>query len=452
MKKKRQSISLQRKRSKRELKITRKKNSGKKVFSGSKATRHLVNFYRAYDIKILENSTSRLISFFQSRYFGLLGVRHYYKIPKVFSLKRNYVDTLEIILSINNSIFEYRGFDKKITLDFNDCIDVDLPSLFLLQVCKIQMMDDLKRINKKLTVIKFTPETEVLKSKKDNVNKQLWLNGFIDLDELTFERGDLVPIHTIGFLTGTKQKKSYIENQKGKFITKTVSYVNDCLNDVGFELSSEGKGYLDGILSEMLNNAEDHSPFDNWYLTANYFKSLVQDSGDDKIGELNFAIFNFGFSIFEGIEEKRNENKSQYEALDDLFLKYSSRFKISKDNFFTLLSLQEGVSRLKYTDESRGTGTIKFIKSFLELGEYENESHKSKLHVFSGFTELICENKYMPYQKEGFNLISLNSQKSLTEKQDPQNLKELGIGFPGTMLNAKIYLNANYLDKKRNGN
>lgn len=451
MMKNRQSFSLQRKRSKRGLKITRKKNSGKKVFIGAKATRHLINFYRSYDIRILENSTSKLISFFQKRYFGLISVRHYYKIPKVFSLKRNYLETLEIILSINTSIFEYRGYDRKITLDFNNCVDVDLPSLFLLQVCKIQMMDDLKRINKKLTVIKFIPETEIIKSKEDNVNKQLWLNGFIDIDELTFEKGDLVPIHTIGFLTGTKQKKSYIENQKGKFITKTVSYVNGCLNDIGYELSHEGKGYLDGILSEMLNNAEDHSPFENWYLTANYFKNIVQNERDDKIGELNFAIFNFGFSIFEGIEEKRNENKDQYENLNDLFLNYSSRFKISKDNFFTLLSLQEGVSRLKYTDESRGTGTIKFIKSFLELGEYENESHKSKLHVFSGFTELICENKYGPYQKEGYNLISLNFQKSLTEKQDPKNLKELGLRFPGTMLNAKIYLNGNYLDKKRNG-
>lgn len=451
MKKSNQSLTLQLRRSRRELILRKKKKSGGKKFSGSIKNNHLINFYREYDSKILENSKSKLIEFFDTKYNSFWNPRQKFKIPKVFSLKRNYKETLEIIISLNYTIFEYKGFDFLITVDFSECKDVDLPSLFLLQICKIQMLEDLRRINRRLSVIKFIPKTEVLKSKNDNVNKQLWLNGFIDVDELTFEKGDLVPIHTIGFLTGKRQQKSYIENKKGKFTTKTVNYINNCLNDIGFELSTEGKGYLDGIISEMLNNAEDHSPFENWYLTANYFKNIIDESNEEQIGELNLAIFNFGFSIFEGIEQTKDQNREHYKMLDELYKTYLKNNNISKDNYFTLLALQEGISRLKYIDPSRGTGTIKFIKSFLELGDFENELHKPKLHIFTGFTEIICDNKYRPYQKEGLNLISLNSVKELTQKQDPSNLKELEIEFPGTLLNAKIYLNHNYLHKKQNG-
>lgn len=451
MKKRQQSKILQNKRAKKQLKNAKKRALGKNIYKGATRRNHLINFYRAYDIRILENSSSKLISFFEGKYKDIFKVRNYYKIPKVFSLKRNYEETLEIIISLNYTIFEFRGLDLKITLDFSLCEDVDLPSLFLLQICRIQMMGDLERINKRLSVIKFIPKIDVLKSEKDIVNKLLWLNGFIEVDELTFEKGDLVPLHTIGFLSGRKQQRSYLENKKGKFIARTVSYINRCLNDIGFELSLEGKGFVDGILSEMLNNAEDHSAFENWYLTANYFKNLTINEEDEKIGELNLAIFNFGYSIFEGIEEKKSDNKEQYQIMNDLFETYIVDKKISKDNYFTLLSLQEGISRLKYTDKSRGTGTIKFIKSFLELGEFENDSLKSKLHIFSGCTEVICENKYKPFTKEGVNLLSLNSVRDLTQKQDPENLKELKISFPGTMLNAKIYLNQNFLDKKQNG-
>ncbi|MCH6200408.1 hypothetical protein MMU07_12530 [Aquiflexum sp. LQ15W] len=450
MKKNHQPIKLQNTRSKKELSLRRKKKKGKKIFSGSIKFIHLTNFYRKYDLKILENSKSKLISFFESKFKNKWDFNLHFKIPKIFSLKRNYKETLEIIISINYTIFESRGFDYKITVDFSNCIDVDLPSLFLLQICKIQLKEDLEKINKRLTVIKFIPKIEVSKSNHDEVNKQLLLNGFVKIDELTLEKGDLVPIHSIGFLTGRKQQKSYAENKKGKLTTKTVLYINDCLNDVGFELSEEGRGFVEGIISEMLNNAEDHSPFENWYLTANYLKNLTEDLNEEKIGELNLAIFNFGFSIFEGLEQTKELNIENYNLIESLYNSYLGRNYISKDNYFTLLALQEGISRLKYEDSSRGTGTIKFIKSFLELGDFENEKHKPRLHIFSGKTELICDNKYRPFEKDGVNLISLNSIKDLKEKQDRNNLKELDLEFPGTLLNAKIYLNQNYLERKQN--
>lgn len=42
----------------------------------------------------------------------------------------------------------------------------------------------------------------------------------------------------------------------------------------------------------------------------------------------------------------------------------------TKDDLYTLYCLQEGISRLKYEDESRGRGTMNFIRAFITLGSF----------------------------------------------------------------------------------
>lgn len=443
-------FKLQRKREKKELKRRREKRKGKKIFFKSK-NRSLRWFYLNYERRVIYNSSSSLIDFLEKTCGEIEVETFYYKIPKVFSLKRNYSETLKVILGVNKSIFESRGIGNYITLDFNECEDVDLPSLLLLQVCKIELQEDLKKISERLVFLKITPRIKVFKSRKNFVNKQLWLNGFIERDEVEVENDQLNPIDTIGYLYGRKTQKKYSENRKGKITTLTVRYINKCLNDFGFELNADGKGFTEGIISELLNNAEDHSPFDSWYITCNYYKRVL-DENEGMVGELNLAIFNFGFSIADGLTENREKNVDQFNELEDMFQEYVKKVGlINKDLYLTLLSLQEGVSRLKYLDESRGTGTIKFIKSFLNLGEFENDRFKPNFHIFSGFTNLICDNKYKPFEIEGRQFLAFNDKNSLLERQDPEYLRILGTKFPGTLFNAKIYFNEEFLNKKVNG-
>ncbi|OOG75309.1 hypothetical protein [Algoriphagus sp. A40] len=447
---KNKEAKVQKKRERKELIIRRKKRLGKKIYRGSKLSA-LYRFYRDYESKVLLNSRSKLIDFLEKNCGEIKFKSFTHKIPKVFSLKKNYEPTLKIIFEINKSIFESRGVGILISLDFEDCEQVDLPSLFLLQVCKIELQQDLKRISEKLRAVKLVPKIEVKKSKENSVNKQLWLNGFISRDQVKIENDQLNPIDTIGFLHGRKRQSKYSENRKGKITTYTVRYIDKCLNDFGYELDPTGKGFVEGIISELLNNAEDHSPFDSWYITCNYFKKEM-GSIEGLIGELNIAIFNFGYSICEGLEDNRDKNNSQFNELDEVYKAYLSKVgPISKENYFTLLSLQEGVSRLKYLDESRGTGTIKFINSFLHLGDFENDQFKPHFHIFSGFTNLICDSKYKPFEKEGRQFLAFNDKKNLLGKQDANYLKDLALKFPGTLFNAKIYFNEEYLDKKVNG-
>ena len=64
-----------------------------------------------------------------------------------------------------------------------------------------------------------------------------------------------------------------------------------------------------------------------------------------------------------------------------------------------LYMLNEGISRLKYEDASRGNGTMQFLQAFTTLGSFgkKNSNFKSILNVISGHTVLSCDNSVGPY-------------------------------------------------------
>ena len=169
----------------------------------------------------------------------------------------------------------------------------------------------------------------------------------------------------------------------------------------------------------------------------------------------DFSTANFGYSIFEGFEENKTKNNVVYSDMQQMYdLVSQSTSKFTKENLFTLYALQEGFSRLKFIQESRGTGTIKFIQSFLYLGDYEDEKKNfiPNLLIYSGNTLLICNNKYRPFSIDGVYYLSLNKEKDLTMPPETSHIKQLGYKFPGTLLIVKIYLNENHLKKKMEEN
>ena len=122
---------------------------------------------------------------------------------------------------------------------------------------------------------------------------------------------------------------------------------------------------------------------------------------------------------------------------------------LSKDDLYTLYSLQDGVSRLKYEDESRGHGTMNFIRAFITLGSFgkENPSYKSHLNIISGKTCVHCDNEVGPYIKDNNYILSLNRENDISLLPEENYLKHMQEYFPGTFLEVKIYLNKKYFDK-----
>lgn len=154
--------------------------------------------------------------------------------------------------------------------------------------------------------------------------------------------------------------------------------------------------------------------------------------------------------MYEGFEETKIENQANYQKVENAYMRIKERFKsnntFEKESLYMLFMLQEGISRLKYEKESRGNGTMNFIESFITLGAFgeNNLNFTPELNIISGHTVLTCDNKYKPFEENGFKKLSLNKEKSLLLLPDKDYIRYNQEYFPGTFLECKIYLNKDY--------
>lgn len=369
--------------------------------------------------------------------------------PKDYSFCTNYDTAIETLRKIIAAIFHNKG--KEVVIDFSNCTFVDQPALFVLQIIRLDFQEEFQKLDSRMRVLSSKITYRVLLSKEQKVNKLLFVTGLISQVDLKID--GLMPLTTIGYYKGNRSQKHYSENRKGVIGTRIVAYINHCLSAHGYTFNADGINYLDGLVSEILNNAEDHSAFNTYYATANLLGELKVNGTDSVVGEMNLSFMNFGDSFFEGFEQTKVRNSDVYDQMETLYkqitaLKFRSSF--SKENLFTLYALQEGMSRLKYEEESRGTGTTKFINSFFAFGDYEDDErdYHPSLVLLSGATQLICDNKYKPFERDGVFFVSLNSENDLRIPPEKSNLKTLKYYFPGTVLTARIYLNQDHLKKK----
>jgi hypothetical protein len=376
------------------------------------------------------------------------------EIPSKFSLEDNYDETILTLSLIRKSLLSFLG--HKFVIDFTHCKHAEFSALFLLKVMLDEYLKELKRLHESLLMYKAYPDIKIQHSKTPAVNLALLANAIIKNAQI--EESDFIPISIHNMITGRKNQKHYHENKKGPAVTSLRQYINVSLKRHGFELNAQGEGFFDGLISEILNNAEDHSLFDTWYAFANLFETKRDATNSEIVGEINVAFLNFGYSIYEGFEATKNDNNLVYQEMSDMCDMISATSggrKFTRENLFTLYALQDGNSRLKHERESRGTGTMKFINSFLNLGDYQDNSkgYIPRLLIFSGSTMLKCDNTYKSFEIDSVNYLSLNSENDMTKAPVASHLMSLENRFPGTLITGKIYLNQDHLKKKiNNGN
>lgn len=449
---KRISEILRKKREKKRLTRLRK---GKKYLEFNSVQEKLNNFNKDNDSRTISDFNYPLDDFIdENSTITKVQTQTNINIPKDFSLEYNYTQTIDTITLIRKSIIKYSG--NEIVIDFTNCKFADFAVLFILKILLDEYIKLLNKLDSKLNYYTVAPKIKIKHSKTDKVNLKLLANNIIpntNANDNTF-----IPISLLNLIKGSKSQKHYAENKKGIAVTKIRKFINDvCLRNQNLMFNENGVDYLDGMLSEILNNAEDHSISDNWYVFGNLFETTKTKEYPEIIGEINLAIVNFGISIYDGFEYTKEKNKETYEEMELLYnhiLKIKKSNYLSKENLFTLYALQEGKSRLKYERKSRGTGTMKFIQSFLGLGDYEDKKNgfTPRLIIYSGSTFLKCDNKYRPYVSKGVNYISLNKENDLLLPPSESHLNTLDRRFPGTLLVVKIYLNENHLKTKIENN
>lgn len=447
----------------RRHKRTIKRRRNKKYYTAGIVINKISEFQRNHDLRIILNSKNQLYTFLNkvsfctntSSPFNLL-------VPKVFCFHSNYKESIEF-LKIAVSLFDFK-YSRDVTIDFTECESIDYSALFPLKVILMDFLEFTQRIQKRITKYDITPRYKFIKSKCEKVNHYLFLLSFINEMERPTQSG-LLPFSDLGVFKGEKNQKHYNENKKSIAATRVVDYINDCLKNHHYHLNPVGQNSLEGILSEVLNNCEDHSPLSTWYVSANYFKEEEEfkkgeeESNDKIVSELNLCFLNFGYSIYDGFKNNKIENQQTYNVMkekSDYILNNFNCPWLTEENLFTLYALQDNISRLKFENESRGTGTMKFINSFLLIGDYEDKAkgYIPKLSIISGNTYLTCDRQFRPFMDKKEARISLNAQNSLNYPPEDSHLKNLPLSFPGTLITVKVYLNRSHIRAKReeNGN
>ncbi|MCB0536490.1 MAG: hypothetical protein KDE33_03080 [Bacteroidetes bacterium] len=335
------------------------------------------------------------------------------------------------------------------TVNFEKCKHLSLGAATYLQIMMIHFYEFRNKYNTD-NFSKLTKEIFVNKSKNTKTNKMLFALKIIQ------SMGDTDIVESSSYLsmglkTISKLRSNYRENKKGKTCAEVIHFVNESIRGLGYEIDENGTNNLDNLTSEILGNAEDHSLLNEYYVNGVSFK----EDEEDQIVELNLVILNLGDSIYEGFEKTKDKNIEIYQLMNNLFDIHKQKItskdhkSYNKESLFTLYALQEGVSRLKFEEQSRGNGTMNFIRSFINLGAFgeENPKYESKLNIISGHTVIDCPNKYKPNLNGTVYQLCLNPENDIVELPDRKCIFVNEEYFPGTILQVKIFMSDKYFMK-----
>lgn len=363
------------------------------------------------------------------------------RIPKNFSFHKNFDETIKVFKQFISFFTMREGY---VIADFSDCEFIGISEITLLQVLYEEFLVAQRRY-KRINNLYELRNLKIIPSFKDQkVKKFLHAFGFYEYKGLD---GEVLPFDLIR----GKYRSSYVENNKAEAIQKIVNFINKSFEPVHKQLSLDGLNIFQSLISEILNNAEDHS-YRNCEWSVNAISFNEQQFGENVV-EVNLSIINFGNSMYEGFEETKDLNNILYEKVQNKYdkhcLLFDSQHSFEREALFMLYMLNEGISRLKYEDESRGNGTMQFLQAFTTLGSFgkKNSNFKSILNVISGHTVLSCDNSVGPYTDGTHLKLSLNEEKNLSLLPDKRYLKTYEGFFPGTIIECKIYLNEHFFDE-----
>lgn len=426
-----------------ELKVYKRRRKLREYKQRKKAA---VGVFPRTNIKVQTN----LIAFFRKK--GFISTKYIadtLTVPKIFSFEENSDDSITFFKFLLSS---YLLTDTTTIVDFKICERIDITNAMLLKIIIRELQLTTNRYN--ATFYNYTDkQIKYKKSECNKLNRSLFalkITNKIEENELKDAKPEEGFLY-LGLMTNWAKRTYYKENTKGSICTKVRDFINQSLVQSEAELNINGINKIDKLLSEIFNNAEDHSVHNEWYIDGVSFKEI---NDGEPIIELNLGILNLGFSISEGIYKNERRNNSMMQTIKKWYdvhakIQEKQHSKLSKDDLYTLYSLQDGVSRLKYEDESRGHGTMNFIRAFITLGSFgkENPDYKPHLNIISGKTCVHCDNEVGPYFKDNNYILSLNRENDISLLPEESYLKHMQEYFPGTFLEVKIYLNKKYFDK-----
>ncbi len=350
-------------------------------------------------------------------------------IPEVFSFTKNPEETIEILQKLTQSGLNNRL--KKICIDHRHCKKLD--------ICASTVMDAV-----------------ILSIKDKHRNKPLELYGHIsgirNVDEILMVSGILKHLHiSETSIPGVECLELLHNETSAEMAQKIIEYLVRCLNSHGFGIKKEGVRDLGEMLSEILDNCKQHGVLHEWIALGHYSKDKAQR------GKGRLVIFNFGKTIYESFSEK-GSNPSMFKYLKSEAEAICTKFANapSIESMVTLYALQDGISRFKdkENESDRGSGTIKLISIFQAIGR-DKEQNLPSMSITSGKTQIVFDNKYrIGHSKiDGMEkqIIAFNRENDMKLPPDSNNVKDLNVFFPGTVISMEFYIDRGYLEDVMKG-
>ncbi|WP_319201889.1 hypothetical protein [uncultured Ilyobacter sp.] len=360
-------------------------------------------------------------------------------IPKFFSIIKNPDEVFNVLKKLVG-IYREKNI-KEISFDYSKCNELELGAVLLKNVICLNL--------KKQGI---TMSGNVPKGDSSTIGMFIFsgLYNVLGLDpHKMLKKYDNEPLR-LPLFGGGKDFPDICCKKMESGITETriTTYFNNCLKKFGMSLKEEGERIFDNIISEVMTNCKEHSGEFNQYFCLGYLDGFKYS--DRYVGKYHFSIFNFGQSIAEGLEESTLPEKTKIK-IDELIKIHSKKKLFSptwdRESLLTLYSLQNRVSRVYDQKSTRGTGTVKFLKAFREVGGTIIDGLIPEMSIISGKTQILIDNSDIcslsPKKQVAFNKTN-----DLELPPDIRYVKKIDTYFPGTIITMSVYLDKEWVEKK----
>ena len=400
--------------------------------------RHREKYHHIKGIKSWKNGKKRYIS---NKVVKLLDLKKFYhkiekneniviiEIPSIFSLITNPEESIQTLKKIFTAIQNEKV--QELFLDYSKCEELGLCASSVTDIIILNGIKYRRIINKPLNTRGNVPKSK-------EAREIFIISGLVKhLGISKIENKNTVRLDIIK------------NEEQGKMTDKIIQYYDKCLNTQNYQLTAQGKSKFAHMIGEVLDNVNQHAgELATWYASGHF--NIDKDRKD---GKCRLVLFDFGDSIYEGLNR---EDTTEYtkKLLRDKTKEHYNIFnkKWNEEPLWMLYVLQYNVSRKRVNvEDDRGKGTIKLINNFMHIGK-NMEGNKPIMAILSGNGYILFDSTYTLKEKmvndKLIPIIAFNEENDLSKKPDSKYVKRIDENFPGTMISMEFYLDKEYIEKQ----
>lgn len=352
-------------------------------------------------------------------------------VPEIFCLIRNHDETIEFLKKVNFAVS--CAEIKQIEFDYSKCAFIGLDASSIMDFIVIAAKSSRKKTNR-IVLSGNLP-------KSIDAQKMLIVSGLIKTLNI-YNANNIVP-------PNFERLDPFIDEEPNLTTNKIINYYNKCLKKNKYELSERGINELNNLIGENVDNLCLHCGEGGTWLVAGHFD---QDTKANR-GRGTLVLASFGKTFYESLSGKDSSLsvRNRIKSLIETRIKNGDS-ESEKEAIWTLLALQYRVSRLNNEENpDRGTGTIKMIDAFMQLGR-TTKANDPIMAINTGKAQILFDGRYQLSKKVKntvgtIPVIAFNDKNSLEEPADRQYVKLLKKSFPGAIITIEFYVDPTYIER-----